>query len=80
MAGGLRARARVRADLFDDARLAAVPMQLEHTAEELNALLGTMSFWAGSHRTQRDALVAENQALLPPARPADPLEHRSPAW
>ena len=51
------------ADLFDDAQVVAVPMQLEHTAEELNALLGTMSFWARLSPRQRDALVAENQAL-----------------
>jgi SAM-dependent methyltransferase len=52
------------ADLFDDAQIVtAVPMQLEHTADELSALLGTMSFWAGLSPRQRDALVAENQAL-----------------
>jgi SAM-dependent methyltransferase len=52
------------AGLFDDAQIVtAVPMQLEHTAEELNALLGTMSFWARLSPRQRDALVAENQAL-----------------
>lgn len=51
------------AGLFDDARLVAVPTQLEHTADELNALLGTMSFWAGLSARQRDALVAENESL-----------------
>jgi SAM-dependent methyltransferase len=51
------------ADLFDEAQLAAAPMLLEHTAEELNALLGTMSFWAGLSPRQRDALAAENQAF-----------------
>ncbi len=51
------------ADLFDEARLAAVPTQLEHSAEELNALLGTMSFWAGLSSRQREALVAENQSF-----------------
>jgi SAM-dependent methyltransferase len=51
------------ADLFDEAQVAVVPMQLEHTADELNALLGTMSFWAGLSPRQRDALVAENQAF-----------------
>lgn len=51
------------ADLFDDAQVIAEPMQLEHTADELNALLGTMSFWAGLSPRQRDALVAENQAF-----------------
>ena len=35
----------------------------EQTAEELNALLGTMSFWARLSRRQRDALTAENHAL-----------------
>ena len=54
---------RYAADLFDDARILAVPMQLEHTADEINALLGTMSFWARLSPQQRDALVAENQAL-----------------
>jgi SAM-dependent methyltransferase len=51
------------ADLFDDAQILAVPRQMEHTAEEINALLGTMSFWARLSPRQRDALVAENQAL-----------------
>jgi SAM-dependent methyltransferase len=51
------------ADLFDDAQLVAVPMQLEHTADELNAVLGTMSFWARLSPQQRAALVAENHAL-----------------
>ena len=51
------------AGLFEDAQLDAVPMQLEHTAEELNALLGTMSFWAALSPRQRDALVAETEAL-----------------
>jgi SAM-dependent methyltransferase len=51
------------ADLFDDTQILAVPRQLEHTADEINALLGTMSFWARLPPGQRDALVAENQAL-----------------
>ncbi len=51
------------ADLFDDAQVVAVPTELEHTADELNALLGTLSFWAGLSPRQRDALVAENQAF-----------------
>jgi SAM-dependent methyltransferase len=51
------------ADLFDDAQVLAVPRQLEHTADEINALLGTMSFWARLSPLQRDALVAENKAL-----------------
>jgi hypothetical protein len=51
------------AELFDEARLAAVPMLWEHTADELNALLGTMSLWARLSSRQRDALVGENQRL-----------------
>jgi hypothetical protein len=51
------------ADLFDDVRVAAVPTQLEHAADELNALLGTMSFWARLSPRQRDALTAENRTL-----------------
>jgi hypothetical protein len=40
-----------------------VPTLIEHTAGELNALLGTMSFWARLSPDQRDALVNENHAL-----------------
>jgi SAM-dependent methyltransferase len=51
------------ADLFDDTQVAAVPALLEHTADAINALLGTMSFWARLSPRQRDALCAENHAL-----------------
>jgi ubiquinone/menaquinone biosynthesis C-methylase UbiE len=51
------------ADLFDEAQIVAVPMLLEHTADELNALLGTMSFWARLSSRQREALCAKHQAL-----------------
>jgi SAM-dependent methyltransferase len=51
------------ADLFGDAQVAAVPTLLEHTADELTALLGTMSFWARLSRRQRDLLAAHNQNL-----------------
>ena len=61
--GGYEIARGYATDLFDDAQLAAVPMLLEHTADELNALLGTMSFWAGLSPRQRDALVAENQTF-----------------
>jgi SAM-dependent methyltransferase len=50
-------------DLFEDAEVAAMPMLAEHTADALNALLGTMSFWARLSPRQRDALAAENHAL-----------------
>ncbi len=51
------------ADLFDDAQVLGVPTLLEHTADELNALLGTMSFWEALSQRQRDALVAETRSL-----------------
>jgi SAM-dependent methyltransferase len=61
--GGYEIARAYAADLFDDAQLVAVPMQLQHGADELNALLRTMSFWARLSPRQRDALVAENEAL-----------------
>jgi SAM-dependent methyltransferase len=51
------------ADLFDDTQVAAVPTLREDTAGTLNALLGTMSFWARLSPRQRDVLCAENHAL-----------------
>jgi SAM-dependent methyltransferase len=54
---------RHAAYLFEEAQVAAVPMLLEHTAEEINALLGTMSFWKRLSPRQRDALATENHAL-----------------
>jgi SAM-dependent methyltransferase len=49
--------------LFEDLQLAAVPTLIEHTADELNSLLATMSFWAQLSPEQRDALTSENEAL-----------------
>jgi len=51
------------ADLYDDVELAAVPAPLEHTAEELNALLATTSFWSRLSPSQRTAIGSENRAL-----------------
>jgi SAM-dependent methyltransferase len=51
------------ADLFEDVELLAVPALVEHTADELNALVGTMSFWARLAPGQREALSAGNRAL-----------------
>ncbi len=51
------------ADLFEDLQLATVPTLIEHTAGELSALLGTMSFWARLSPGQRDALTNETHAL-----------------
>jgi SAM-dependent methyltransferase len=61
--GGYELAEGYAADLFDDAEVAAVPTLLEHTSDALNALLGTMSFWARLSPRQRDALCAENRAL-----------------
>jgi SAM-dependent methyltransferase len=51
------------ADLFEDIQLATVPTLIEHTADELGALLATMSFWARLSPGQRDVLMNENHAL-----------------
>jgi SAM-dependent methyltransferase len=51
------------ADLFEDLQLATVPILVERTADELGALLATMSFWARLSPEQRDALVSEIHAL-----------------
>jgi SAM-dependent methyltransferase len=56
------ARAHV-SKLFDSAELTALPISLEHSAGELNALLGTMSFWARLPPRQRDALMTETHDL-----------------
>jgi SAM-dependent methyltransferase len=49
--------------LFEDAQLDAMPIVVEQTADSLNALLGTMSFWGRLSPRQRDALRAANHAL-----------------
>jgi len=61
--GGYELTRAYAADLFDDTQAAAVPTPQKHTADALNALLGTMSFWARLSPPQRDALCAENHAL-----------------
>jgi SAM-dependent methyltransferase len=61
--GGYEITRGYAAELFDDAQITAVAMHPQHTADELNALLGTMSFWARLSVRQRDALVAENRSL-----------------
>jgi SAM-dependent methyltransferase len=61
--GGYEIAREYAADLFDEAQVVTVPTQLEHTADELNALLGTMSFWARLSPRQRDALIGENRSL-----------------
>jgi SAM-dependent methyltransferase len=61
--GSYEVARRYVSDLFEDPQLAAMPILVEHSADALNALLGTMSFWARLSSRQRDALVAENHAL-----------------
>lgn len=51
------------ARLFGDVNIATESTLLEHTADELNALLGTMSFWARLTAAQRETLVADHEAL-----------------
>ncbi len=54
---------RYVAGLFQEARVAAVPTLVEHTGEQLTALLGTMSFWTQLSPRQRTDLAAENHSL-----------------
>ena len=61
--GGYEVARGYASDLFDDAQVAVVPTLLEHTADELTALLGTMSFWARLSSRQRDALAIETREL-----------------
>jgi ubiquinone/menaquinone biosynthesis C-methylase UbiE len=49
--------------LFSDARTATVPSVLEHTADELNGLLGTLSFYSRISPAQRQALEREHVEL-----------------
>jgi SAM-dependent methyltransferase len=51
------------ADLFEQAQVAAVARLVEHTADELGALLRTMSFWSGLSPQQRATIEGENRAL-----------------
>jgi SAM-dependent methyltransferase len=50
-------------DLFAEVQIAAIPTLVEHTADALNAMLGTMSFWARLTPEGRETLIAENRAL-----------------
>lgn len=49
--------------LFRDVQVAAAPRLVEQTADELNALLRTMSFYARLSAGQRQALADENAAI-----------------
>jgi hypothetical protein len=49
--------------LFCDVQIAAVPMLIEQTADELNALLRTASFYHRITPNQREALQTESVAI-----------------
>jgi ubiquinone/menaquinone biosynthesis C-methylase UbiE len=49
--------------LFGDVQVAVMPKLMEHTPDELNALVRTMSFYARLSRDQRQALEREHEAI-----------------
>jgi len=49
--------------LFSDVQVAVVPRLIEQTADELNAVIHTMSFYARLSPDQRQALEHENAAI-----------------
>ena len=49
--------------LFGDVQLALMPKLVEHTPDELNALVRTMSFYARLTPDQRQALAREHEAI-----------------
>ncbi len=51
------------ARLFGDVQVAVMPKLIEHTPDELNALVRTMSFYARLSAGQRQALEREYQAI-----------------
>ena len=61
--GGYELAREYAANLFEDAQIAVAPSLLEHTAAELNALLGTMSFWPRLSPAQREAMESANRTL-----------------
>jgi SAM-dependent methyltransferase len=61
--GGHEVAREYAAHLFDDAQIAVAPTPMEHTSAELNALLGTMSFWSRLSPRQREAMDSANRTL-----------------
>jgi ubiquinone/menaquinone biosynthesis C-methylase UbiE len=49
--------------LFGDVQVAVMPKLIEHTPDELNAVVGTLSFYARLSPAQRQALEREYQAI-----------------
>lgn len=61
--GGYEVVREYAAHLLDDAQIAVAPALTEHTATELNALLGTMSFWSRLSPERREAMESANRTL-----------------
>jgi SAM-dependent methyltransferase len=61
--GGYEVAREYTAHLFEDAQIAVAPTLMEHTAAELGALLGTMSFWSRLSPEQREAMESANRTL-----------------
>jgi SAM-dependent methyltransferase len=61
--GGYELARDYAAHLFDDAQIATEPTLVEHTAAELSALLGTMSFWSRLSPEQREAMESAIRSL-----------------
>ncbi len=61
--GGYEMTREYAARLFDDAQIAVAPTPMEHTAAEVNALLGTTSFWSRLSPEQRQAVENANRTL-----------------
>ena len=51
------------ADLFDEVSISAVPALMDHSADELNALVATMSYWQRLSAQQQAALADQTRAL-----------------
>jgi hypothetical protein len=49
--------------LFGDVQVALTPKLIEHTPDELNAIVRTMSFYARLSPDQRQALEREHEAI-----------------
>jgi len=61
--GGRELACADAAGLFTDVELMAVPTLQQHSADELNALISTLSFYQQLAPEQREALCAEHVAL-----------------
>ena len=62
--------------LFSDVQIAAVPTLMEQTADELNAVLRTLSFYRRLSPNQRQALQSETAAIYKRLGRPNPVEYR----